>query len=109
MATDTAYDELISIEFHGKLWLIRKLLKEAYEHYFANGGSHCKSSEGAMQIEMPEYFWDFNAYKRPSICIYSYVLGPHRNHYFDNIDDALEAVRIWHAQEMLASYAEEWS
>lgn len=107
--TDTAFYELISPEFHGKLAEIRVLLAEAYEHYFEHSDGHCKSSEGAMAIELPEYFWSFNADKRPTVVIYSYVLGPGRGHYFKDIDEALTAVRGWHAQEMLASYAEEWS
>jgi hypothetical protein len=105
----TAYDELASPEFQGKLRAIRQLLKEAYEHYFEHSDGHCKSSEGAMAIELPEYFWSFNADKRPTIVIYSYVLGPGRSHYFKDIDEALTAVRMWHAQEMLADYAGEWS
>jgi len=32
--------------------------------------------------------------------IYSYVLGPNRSHDFDSVDDALDTVRKWHADEM---------
>lgn len=80
---------------------IRRLLAEAYEHYFANSDGHCKSSEGAITVNYPPFFWrEDYADEPPSIGIYSYVLGPHRSHYFDTSADALAAVRKWHADEM---------
>ncbi len=32
--------------------------------------------------------------------VYSYVLGPSRMHHFDTLDNALAAMRKWHADEM---------
>jgi len=34
------------------------------------------------------------------VSVYSYVLGPYRNHDFDSIAEALETVREWHADTM---------
>lgn len=73
-----------------------RLMAEAYAHYFEHE-SHCKSSEGTVQLISPTY-WE---YGQPWGCeVYSYVLGPHRNHEFDTTDAALAAVRGWHASEM---------
>lgn len=86
--------------FEAKLNYIRKLLAEAYEHYFSYEG-HCKSSEGAISINYPPFFWrEDGAAEEPSISIYSYCLGPHRDHYFRTIDEAVEEVRKWHRDEM---------
>lgn len=85
---------------------IRRLLTEAYEHYFANSDGYCKSSEGAISIHYPPYFWREEEYEAPSVEIYSYVLGPSRQHHFKNVDEALAAVRIWHKQEMEFDYSD---
>ena len=85
-----------------KLAEIRRLLAEAYEVALAID-SHAKSSEGAISIHYEPYFWweDESEWSKPSgISIYSYVLGPHRNNYFKNIDDALREVRCWHKKTM---------
>jgi hypothetical protein len=42
-----------------------------------------------------------------SCSIYSYVLGPNRNHDFDSLDEALVAVKEWHAEEMKRDYADD--
>ena len=92
-------------EIAAKLDEIMRLLAEAYQHYFANSDGYCKSSEGAISVHIPPYFWlDDESYGKPSMTIYSYVLGPHRSHDFASIDDALEAVRGWHAKEMATRY-----
>lgn len=87
-----------------KLEEIQRLLAEAYEHYFANSDGHCKSSEGAIEIGLPPFYWREKP-AQPSLSIYSYVLGPSRTHYFATIDEALAAVRGWHEREMAHDYS----
>ena len=86
-----------------KLAEISRLLDEAYKHYFSYEG-HCKSSEGYIHVEYGNY-WD--RYDNPSemkikgVHIYSYVFcSQGRSEDFDSIDEALETVRGWHAEEM---------
>jgi hypothetical protein len=91
---------------------IRRLLAEAYKHYFEKSDGHCKSSEGAIAIHYPPFFWDPEYHRgkspEPGVEIYSYVLGPHRSHYFDTATEALVAVREWHANEMACTYDDAW-
>jgi hypothetical protein len=88
---------------------IRHLLTEAYEHYFELGDGHCKSSEGAIALQFPPFFWrEDEPDREPSVEIYSYVLGPSRLHHFKNSTEALAEVRKWHAAEMAHDYNEEW-
>lgn len=93
---------------------IQRLLAEAYRHYFENSDGYCKSSEGAVSISIPPFFWDDeeldrNGYKRrPGVTVYSYVLGPSRQHYFDDSTEALEAVRVWHQEEMECDHGSIW-
>ncbi len=93
-----------TMSFENKLNEIRKLLAEAYKHYFSRDDWHCKSTEGAISIRYPPFFWSYNSHKEPIIEIYSYALGPNRLHEFNNIDDALMAVRDWHRKEMEMDY-----
>lgn len=86
-----------------KLAEISRLLDEAYKHYFSYEG-HCKSSEGYMHVEYGNY-WDRaenpTDLKVKSVHIYSYVFCCQgRSQDFDSIDEALETVRGWHAEEM---------
>lgn len=98
---------MIEPGFDAKLAHIRHLLAEAYEHYFAHSDGHCKSSEGAIDIGCPPFFWrEDEPPQRPAVSIYSYVFGPDRMHYFKDIDEALSAVVVWHAQEMATD--EDW-
>jgi hypothetical protein len=86
---------------------IRKLLKEAYDHYFEFSDGHCKMSEGHISLSFGDYWKDKDCEcKITGVEIYSYVLGPSRGHYFDNLDEALAAVKEWHRNEMTASYDE---
>lgn len=91
-------------EFDAKLFELQRLLAEAYEHYFKYSDGHCKSSEGAISIHYPSFFWHEDVRPKPSIEVYSYVFGPSRAHHFDSIDEALEVVRAWHADEMATRY-----
>ena len=86
-----------------KLAEISRLLDEAYKHYFSYEG-HCKSSEGYIHVEYGTY-WDRmdnpTEMKIKSVHIYSYVFcSQGRSQDFDSIDEALETVRGWHANEM---------
>ena len=88
-----------------KLIKIRKLLKEAYDHYFEYSDGHCKSSEGSIGIEFGDYWSDKNCEgKITGINIYSYVFGSSRLDYFDTLDKALDTVVQWHKQEMETDY-----
>ena len=84
-----------------KLIIVRKLLKEAYDHYFKYGDGHCKSGEGHISVEFGNYWEDKQCQmKITSVNIYSYVFGSSRSHYYDTIDEALEVVKGWHKEEM---------
>jgi hypothetical protein len=94
---------------------IVRLLDEAYDHYFENSDGHCKGSEGYVEIRLPNYFGRRDGVSnwtgRPAqvgIGIYSYVLGPHRQHDFESIDEALAEVRKWHEAEMTYDYKDDW-
>ena len=86
-----------------KLAEIGRLLDEAYAHYFTYEG-HCKSSEAHISVEYGN-LWDRqdnpSEMKIKSVSIYSYVFCTQgREQDFDSVDDALETVRQWHADEM---------
>lgn len=87
-----------------KLKEIRRLLKEAYDHYFEHSDGHCKSGEGQISIHFGNYWEDKEDLTIRSVEIWSYVFGPHRNHFFDTIDEALKTVRQWHKEEMEFDY-----
>jgi hypothetical protein len=90
-----------------KLIQIRQLLKEAYDHYFEFSDGFCKSSEGHISLDFGNYWEDKNCeLKITGVQIYSYVLGPSRQHYFDSIDEALGTVVQWHRDEMSTAYHE---
>lgn len=89
-----------------KLIKIRKLLKEAYDHYFDNcKDCGCKSSEGHISLEFGNYWKDKDCEcKITAVCIYSYVFGSSRSHCFDSLDEALKVVKKWHKEEMNTVY-----
>lgn len=87
-----------------KLKEIRRLLKEAYDHYFKHGDGHCKSAEGQISVHFGNYWDDKDDLVIRSVEIYSYVFGPHRSHFFDSLDEALETVKRWHKDEMNYDY-----
>lgn len=84
-----------------KLIQIRKLLKEAYDHYFENTDGHCKSEEGHISVEFGNYWEDSSCQMKITyINIYSYVFGNSRVlHCYYSIDEALEVVKGWHKNE----------
>lgn len=92
-----------------KLIMIRKLLKEAYDHVFHNDPD-CghKSQEGHISVEFGNYWEDKECQmKITSVNIYSYVFGNSRSHYYKSVDTALEVVKGWHKEEMNTDYAEQ--
>lgn len=87
---------------HKKLQEISRLLREAYDHYFEYEG-HCKSSEGRIEISYGNLWERENPYDLSikSVYIYSYVFcRDGRSKSWDTVDEALEEVRGWHAEEM---------
>lgn len=83
---------------------IRRLLKAAYEDYFARGDGYCKSSEGYVEVRYPNYF-DAKHYPEGAargIGVYSYALGPNRMHEFDSFEKALESVKQWHDDQLMS-------
>ena len=82
---------------------IMRLLDEGLKHYLTYE-SHCKSSEGHVAVTY-DFDNSWHRFENPikptmTVSVYSYALGPHRNHDFDSIEEALEEVRKWHAAEM---------
>lgn len=97
MLTDVELAHLADIDY---------LLDEANAHSLARDG-HCKSSDGHVSVSFGTH-WDRDPEesRRPvTVEIYSYLLGPHRNHSFDSTAQALEVVKAWHKREM--SYDDE--
>lgn len=87
-------------EMFAKLAEIQKLLDEGLEHYLTYE-SHCKSSEGYVSLDFGNSWTRREGKTDYRVHVYSYALGgPDRSYDFDNIDEALETVRQWHAEEM---------
>lgn len=96
--------QLLTAEELDKLHEIHRLLEEANSHSLEQDG-YCKSSEGHIEVGLGNH-WDRldpADRKPPTVSIYSYLLGPHRQHHFDSIDQALEVVQQWHRREMTDS------
>lgn len=93
---------LITPEELADLAEIDRLLDEANAHAMNQDGASWKSGEGHIEVGFGNH-WDRDpeeARKPVTVSIYSYLLGPHRSHYFDNTTQALEVVRQWHRREM---------
>ena len=88
---------------------IWRLLDEAYHHYFEHSDGYCKSSEGHVSVNFNNFFErrDGESFGVKSVEIYSYVFGPNRSHFFKSTAEALSAVKVWHADEMAATYEED--
>lgn len=90
-----------------KLVEISRLLDEAYKHYFSYEG-HCKSSEGHISVDYGNYWAreeNPSDMKIRGVSIYSYIFCTEgRSQDFDSVDEALETVRKWHANEMAYDY-----
>lgn len=88
-----------------KLKEIRRLLKEAYDHYFTNDPDpSCKSAEGQISVYFGNYWEDKDDIVIRHIEIYSYVFGSVRLHSFKSADEALETVRGWHKEQLSIDY-----
>lgn len=94
--------ELITAQELAGLEEIDRLLDEANTHAFTDPDTMPKSSEGALTISFgTHYDRDPEMPRTPvSVTIYAYTLGPSRQHHFDTVEEALEAVRQWHGDEM---------
>ena len=90
---------------------ITRLLDEGLQHYLTYE-SHCKSSEGHVSVTI-SFGNSWNRFEEPvaphieNVSVYSYALGPHRSHDFEYPEDALDAVKEWHAAEMAFDPEEE--
>ena len=85
-----------------KMQEIVRLNDEAIEH-LSSLGEGGKSSEGHIQLILDygtsDDRWE-GAKPKTGVYIYAYLLGPSRRHYFDSVDEALEAMKEWHASAM---------
>lgn len=103
-----ARHELLTEQEMADLREIDRLLHEANSHSLAGDG-HCKSSEGYVSVSFGTH-WERHPdepRKPAKVEVYSYILGPHRSHYFDNTAQALDVVRQWHRREMAYDYGTE--
>jgi len=85
-----------------KLREIVRLHDEAFDHAMQEDGHH-KSSEGQITVHFTNRFDDereSDPLHIKAVEVYSYVLGPSRNHHFATVDEALAAMRKWHHSEM---------
>lgn len=93
--------ELLTEQELDDLRQIDVLLDEANAHALARDG-YCKSAEGNISVDFGNH-WDRDPDEPrilAKVVIYSYRLGPHRQHYFDSTAQALEVVKQWHHREM---------
>ena len=93
---------LITADELADLARIDRLLDEANTHAYSIGDSG-KSSEGHIEVSFGNHFDrgpDEPRFKA-RVSIYSYLLGPYRQHHFDSIAQALAVVKVWHHNEML--------
>lgn len=83
------------------------LLSEANTHAMTLGDGGWKSSEGHVSVSFGNHWErDPEEPRQPvKVEVYSYLLGPHRSHYFDSTAQALEVVKQWHRVEMAFDYA----
>ena len=100
--------ELLTSSELAKLNEIQQLIDEAYDDYIDRDPDlYHKSSEGHISVSFGNYFdrsHEESPRVTPEVEIYSYVLGLHRSHYFDSIDQALETVRVWHRNQLNTVY-----
>lgn len=101
--------QLLTSEELDMLQEIHRLLEEANIHSLSRDG-YCKSGEGHISVYFGNHWnrLDPDDRKSPSVDIYSYLLAPQRNNYFDSIEQALEAVRQWHYKEMAKDNNDPW-
>lgn len=103
--------ELVTEQEMTDLREIDVLMDEANTHAMTLGDGGWKSSEGHVSIGFGNH-WDRDPEepRKPiTVEVYSYLLGPHRSHFFDNTTEALEVVRQWHRNEMAYDYTtEDW-
>ena len=105
----TTRHELITEQEMSDLREIDVLLDEANTHAMTLGDGGWKSSEGHVSVSFGNHWErDPDEPRQPAkVEVYSYLLGPHRSHYFDSTAQALEVVKQWHRSEMSFDYATE--
>lgn len=99
-----------------KLALLASLLDEAYEHNHAHpDNQYYKSSEGYLEVHYGTT-WDRAGKPQLTITevdIFSYTFSGlsdgGRHHRFGSVDEALEAVREMHAEEMATDWDEHYA
>lgn len=92
--------DVLGLSDFEKIAEIQKLLDEMLEHYLTYEG-HCKSSEGHVSLEFGNSWERREGFTGCKVYVYSYIAPTgERSHTFDSVDEALEAVRGWHAEEM---------
>lgn len=92
---------LLTVQELADLQKIDQLLHEANVHALAEDG-YCKSSDGYLSVGFGNHWDRFGDDERvkPTVEIYSYLLGSHRNHTFNSVEDALRTVIVWHSNEV---------
>jgi hypothetical protein len=105
--------------FLNKIAEITRLHDEAFAHY-QKFDQHAKISDGSVTVEL--HFGNVHERReangpvkpRISVGLYSYVVAIPReedysapSYYFDDVDEALEAMAIWHARAMDFNPSEE--
>lgn len=100
-----------------KLNLINQTLNEAYAHRLNQRANFNKSAEARIQLSfkpLPQSMPNSIAGGKIDLSnhlpeldvigIYSYDLGPYREHFFNSLDDALTTVQFWHDRELGTTY-----
>ena len=104
----TDFQEIFTDEFRNKLKRLHELLHEAYHDWLERDPDPSgKGSEGQVCITTSDHFFSYNSDVRPRVTVYSYILGPYRNHEFRNIDDALVEVGKWHKRQLEYDYSKD--
>lgn len=98
--------ELLTEQEMADLRQIDVLLNEANTHAMTLGDGGWKSSEGHISVSFGNHWErDPSEPRKPvEVTVYSYLLGPHRSHYFDSTAQALDVVKQWHTRELAYDY-----
>ena len=99
--------ELLTDQEMADLRAIDVLLDEANTHAMTLGDGGWKSSEGYLSVSFGNHWErDTGEDRKPAqVEVYSYLLGPHRSHYFDSTAQALDVVKQWHLRELAYDYS----
>lgn len=91
--------------FMTKYEQLRSLLTEGYQTLQTEALTNPdidfapKSGDGAIDLHFTDAFYSIGGYAdhtaEPSVTVWAYALGPSRSSHFDNLSDAVTAVRGW--------------